>query len=240
MFWRNSPRLLISSQPNFKSKTGNSKWFNTSFMFIKQTIVSLSKNIWMWEVKKFNLKETSHAVSNSNLFISRLNIKSDYVFLWSQATVLKTPNSIMQHPTRIKKNPVIPPRISGFWAHHYRTSRAFDLTNFKVRFFLLQGKTENKNLSSLGMFWTPGDGYSKCKGLNINFHSKNTILYLSHLRKTKIKQKKKKKAKKKTQHIFNWARSQIWRNESTENLRSVLEKEPKYTSWRIKTKWRAH
>lgn len=32
--FRNSPRPLISSQPNFKSKTGNSKWFNTSFMFI--------------------------------------------------------------------------------------------------------------------------------------------------------------------------------------------------------------
>lgn len=61
----------------------------------------------MWEVKKkFNLKKTSHAVSNSNLFISRLNIKSDYVFLWSQATVLKTPNNIMQHPTRIKSTAV--------------------------------------------------------------------------------------------------------------------------------------
>lgn len=107
MFWRNSPRLLISSQPNFKSKTGNSKWFNTSFMFIKQTIVSSSKNIWMWEVKKkFNLKKTSHAVSNFNLFISRLNIKSDYVLLWSQATVPKTPNNIMQHPTRIKSKTV--------------------------------------------------------------------------------------------------------------------------------------
>jgi len=44
----------------------------------------------MWEVKKkFNLKKTSHAVSNSNLFIARLNMKSDYAFLWSQATVLK-------------------------------------------------------------------------------------------------------------------------------------------------------
>lgn len=72
----------------------------------------------MWEVKKkFNLKKTSHAVNNSNLFISRLNIKSNYVFLWSQATVLKTPNSIMQHLTRIKNKTVIPTRKSGSWAH---------------------------------------------------------------------------------------------------------------------------
>lgn len=57
----------------------------------------------MWEVKKkFNLKKTSHGVSNSNLFISRLNIKSGYVFLWSQATVLKIPNDIMQYPISIK------------------------------------------------------------------------------------------------------------------------------------------
>lgn len=52
----------------------------------------------MWEVKKkFKLKKTSHAVSNSNMFITRLNIKSDYVFLWTQATVLKIPNHIMQY-----------------------------------------------------------------------------------------------------------------------------------------------
>lgn len=61
----------------------------------------------MWEVKKkFNLKKTSHAVSNSTLFISRLNIKSDYVFLWREATVLKTPNDTTQHPVSIKSKAI--------------------------------------------------------------------------------------------------------------------------------------
>lgn len=99
----------------------------------------------MWEVKKkFNLKKTSHAVSNPNLFISRLNIKSDYVFLWSQATVLKTPNSIIQHPTRIKTKTVIPPRKSGSSAHHSRPSRALILANCKG--FFVAGKDREQKL----------------------------------------------------------------------------------------------
>lgn len=83
-------------------------------------------------------------------------------------------------------------------------------------------------------------GTGKVKGRNTNLHSQKVIVYFSHLQNNNNKKTTNKQTKKTSISLIG----QDLKVGEMSPLRisedPFLEKEPKYTSWRIKTKWRAH